>query len=414
MKLSDAAIRSAKPAATPYKLTDGLGMYLLIHPAGGKLWRLDYRFDGKRKTLAMGSYPDISLKQARGYRDEARNLIANGTDPAELKKSKKDTVTQAREVESAKAERERMMKAGEALPGSFRHIGEEWASKFMADKVESHRARVIRRLEKEVYPYIGNLSVLEVTAPVILEVLRRIEARGIIETARRTKQNIGQILRYAIATGHPAIDYTPALSGALTPMPPDKHHAAPTEPAQAAELLRVISTYRGQAATRCALFLAPLLFVRPVELRTMQWADVHLDTAEWRFLSTKRKKDLIVPLARQAVDALRDLQPLTGGGRYVFPGARTVTRPMSESTINGALKRLGIDTQNELTGHGFRAMARTMLAEIHGFPSDVLELQITHKVTDPLGRAYNRTSFLHERKRMMQVWADYLDNLREG
>jgi len=253
-----------------------------------------------------------------------------------------------------------------------------------------------------------------ITAKSVLEVLRRIEAHGMLETMRKVKQHIGGVMRYATLTERAMNDPTPALGGALTPVPEAKHHAAPIEPAHVAPLLRIMAGYKGAPLTRCALTLAPLLFVRPGELRSMEWAHLNLDAAEWRYTTGKTKQEHLVPLARQAVEALRELQPLTGYGRYVFPGARTDTRPMSKNTVNGALKRLGIDTQNELTGHGFRAMARTMLEEVHGFRPEVVELQLAHAVRDSLGRAYNRTKHLTERKRMMQVWADYLDELREG
>jgi integrase len=246
---------------------------------------------------------------------------------------------------------------------------------------------------------------------VILEVLRRIEERGIIETTLRIKQLIGQVMRYAVVTGRAAHDPPPALSGALTPKPPVKHHAAPIEPKEVARLLRTMEGCTGSPATRYAVKLAPLLFCRPGELRAMEWADVNFETAEWRYTASKKKRDQIVPLARQAVSALRELHLLAGGGKYVFPGARADSKPMCENTVNKALHRLGIDTQNELTGHGFRAMARTVLRELHGFSKEAIELQINHKVIDPMGGAYDRVSFLPERRRMMQVWADYLDEL---
>lgn len=414
MPLTDTLIRQAKPATTPFKLSDEKGMFLLINPNGSKYWRLKYRIGGREKLLALGVYPQVSLKEAREHRDDARKLIANGIDPAELRKAEKVTLSEAKQEEEAAKEVERLLQAGGALPGSFRAIGEEWAAKYLADKSPKYRQKVISRLSVEVYPYLGNLPVKDITAPLILEVLRRIEARGTIESAYRVKQNIGQILRYAIVTGRAENDPTPALGGALAPMPKDKHHAAPTEPKDVAPLLRIMAGYRGSPLTRCALTLAPLLFVRPGELRAMEWAHLDLDAAEWRYTTTKTGQEHLVPLARQAVEALRELQPLTGGGRYVFPGARSDSRPMSENTVNGALKRLGIDTQNELTGHGFRAMARTLLEEVHGFRPEVIELQLAHAVRDPLGRAYNRTKHLSERKRMMQVWADYLDELREA
>lgn len=418
MPLTDTAIKQAKPTTAPYKLSDERGLYLLIKPTGGKLWRFDYRFEGKRKTLAMGVYPDIQLKQARIYRDEARQLIANGTDPAELRKAEKVTLSEAKQEAEATKTIERLLQSGEALPDSFRAVGEEWVLRHLANKAASHRSKVISRLERDVYPYIGNAPANAITAPLVLEVVRRVEARGTIETAHRVKHHISQVMNYAVATGRATYNPCPALAGALTPKPSPKHFAAPTEPKDVAPLLRMMADYRGSPLTRCALTLAPLLFVRPGELRAMEWAHIDFEACELRYTPPKTRNktaiEIIVPLPKQAIAALRELQPLTGAGRYVFPGARTASRPMSANTVNGALKRLGIDTQEELTGHGFRAMARTLLDEVHGFNRDAIELQLAHQIKDPLGRAYNRTKHLAERKRMMQVWADYLDELREG
>lgn len=415
MALTDPAIKAAKPTEKAYKLADEKGLFLLIHPNGSRYWRMKYRIDGKEKMLALGVYPEISLKQARSDRDEARQLIANGIDPAELRKEQKQARIEEQEAQAEAEKITALIKSGEALPGSFEEAGNEWAAMYLADKSEKYRNKVINRLKAEVYPYIGQVPVAEVTAPQVLKVLQRIEARGIIESAHRVKQNIGQILRYAIATGRRELfDVTMALNKAIAPMPKDKNHAAPTEPKDIAPLLRIMAGYKGSPITRAALTIAPCVFVRIGELRHMQWADIDFETAEWRYTARKTDQERIVPLARQVIEALREIQPLTGHSRFVFPGARSDTRPMSENTINGALKRLGIDTQTELTGHGFRPMARTVLEEVHGFRPEVLELQLAHAIRDPLGRAYNRTKHLPERKRMMQVWADYLDELRDG
>ena len=414
MPLTDTAIRQAKITAAQYKLSDERGLYLLIKPTGGKLWRFDYRFEGKRKTLAMGAYPDIQLKQARLLRDEARQLIANGTDPAELRKAEKVTLSEAKQEEEAAKTLERLKQSGEALPASFRFVALEWATKRLHDKTPKYQQKVNNQLATYAYPFIGDTPISEVTAPLILDVLQRMEGRGIFETQRKVKQHIGQVMNYAVITGQAAYNPTPSLGGALSTPPKVKHHAAPTEPKDVAPLLRMMADYHGSPLTRCALTLAPLLFVRPCELRSMEWAHLDLDAAEWRYTTSKTGQEHLVPLATQALAALRELQPLTGQGRYVFPSQRTTSRPMSENTVNAALKRLGIDTQTELTGHGFRAMARTLLEEVHQFRPEVIELQLAHAVRDPLGRAYNRTKHLDERKRMMQVWADYLDALREG
>ena len=425
MALTDTSIKQTKPAATPVKLTDEKGLHLLINPNGSRYWRFSYRFDGKQKTLALGVYPDTSLKQARIYRDEVRQLIANGTDPAELRKAEKGAIAAAKQQEEAEAEAkrqaaevERLLKAGGAIPDSFRAVGEEWVLRHLANKAASHRSKVISRLERDVYPYIGNAPANAITAPLVLEVIRRVEARGTIETAHRVKHHISQVMNYAVATGRATYNPCPALAGALVPKPSPKHFAAPTEPKDVAPLLRMMAGYKGSPLTKCALTLAPLLFVRPGELRAMEWAHIDFEACELRYTPPKTRNktaiEIIVPLPKQAITALREIQPLTGGGRYVFPGARSDTRPMSANTVNAALKRLGIDTQEELTRHGFRAMARTLLDEVHSFNRDAIELQLAHQIKDPLGRAYNRTKHLAERKRMMQVWADYLDALREG
>ena len=414
MALTDTSIKQAKPAATPIKLTDEKGLHLLINPNGSRYWRFSYRFDGKQKTLALGVYPDTTLKQARIYRDEARQLIANGTDPSELRKAEKVTLSEAKQQEEAAKELERIKAAGEPLPGSFRFVALEWAGKRLHDKTPKYQQKVNNQLATYAYPFMGDTPVNEVNAPLILSVLQRMEGRGILETMRKVKQHIGQVMDYAVATGQAAFNPTPSLGGALPPVPKAKHHAAPTEPKDVAPLLRMMTGYKGSPLTKCALTLAPLLFVRPGELRSMEWAHIDLEAAEWRYTTSKTGQEHLVPLATQAIAALRELQPLTGAGRYVFPSTRTTSRPMSDNTVNAALKRLGIDTQTELTGHGFRAMARTLLEEVHDFRPEVIELQLAHAVRDPLGRAYNRTKHLAERKRMMQVWADYLDALREG
>ncbi|OZB35158.1 MAG: integrase [Halothiobacillus sp. 14-56-357] len=411
--LTDTAIKAAKPTSKAFKLSDEKGLYLLIQPTGGKWWRFDYRFDGKRKTLSMGTYPDVNLKQARAYRDEARQLVANGTDPAELRKAEKTTISEAMR-EKAEAEKiDAMIRAGESLPGSFAAVAQEWAEKFLADKSLKYRDKVIRRLEVEVFPHIGRKPVDQVTAPDVLALLQRIESRGIFETTHRIKQNIGQVMRYAIATGRAVNEPTQALRGALAPNKAN-HLASLTEPKDIGPLLRVMSSYEGSPITKAALIIAPLVFVRPGELRSMEWAHIDWEANEWRYTTPKTKQDHIVPLAQQVVKTLGELQLLTGHARYVFPSARSDQRCMSDNTINAALKRLGVDTSKEITAHGFRAMARTVLEEVHGFRSEVIELQLAHAVRDPLGRAYNRTKHLETRKKMMQVWADYLDELRDS
>ncbi|MGZ8910994.1 MAG: tyrosine-type recombinase/integrase [Methylococcaceae bacterium] len=395
MPLSDTAIKNAKPRNDkPFKLPDEKGLYLLITVAGGKWWRFDYRFAGKRKTLSMGVYPETTLKDARIKRDEARELIAKDIDPGENRKA----------VKSSKAE---------SAANSFEVIAREWGQK----KVESwsqKNNRSKRMLERNIFPWLGGKPITDILPRHILDCLRRIEDRGTIETAHRTLQICGQVFRYAVATGRADRDITPDLRGALPPAK-SEHFAAITEPKAVAELLRAISSYQGSLPAVCALKLAPLVFVRPGELRAAEWQHIDLDAKEWRYFVSKTSIQHIVPLSSQSVAILEELRPLTGHGRYVFPSERTPRgdRCMSENTLNAALKRLAYG-KDVMTAHGFRAMARTILDEVLGFRPDFIEHQLAHAVRDPNGRAYNRTAHLPERHKMMQQWADYLDGLKNG
>ena len=395
MALTAIEAKSAKASDKPQKLADGGGMYLLVQSNGAKYWRLDYRFAGKRKTLAIGVYPDVSLSDARGRREAARKLLSNGIDPGENRKA----------VKASKTER-----AG----NSFEVIAREWYSKNSTSWTENHGSRIIRRLERDIFPWIGGKPIAEITAPQLLAVLRRIEERGAVETAHRAHQNCGQVFRYAIATGRAERDPSPDLKGALPPVK-QTHHAAITEPKAIAELLRAMDGYQGHFVTKCALRLAPLFFVRPGELRKAEWAEIDLDKAEWNIPAERMKmrEPHLVPLSTQAVEILRDLHALTGEGRYVFPGARTNGRPMSDNAILAALRRMGF-AKDEMSGHGFRAMARTILDEVLQVRPDFIEHQLAHAVRDPNGRAYNRTAHLAERRKMMQQWSDYLDKLKAG
>ena len=394
MPLSDVSIKKAKPADKPFKLADEKGLYLLISPTGGKLWRWDYRINGKRKTLALGAYPDVSLARARERREEARTKLADGIDPGELK-------------QATKAMRK------ERAANSFEAIAREWYAKHAPGWAVGHASKILRRLERDVFPWIGGRPIAELTAPDVLAVLRRIEARGVPETAHRAQQNCGQVFRYAVATGRAERDPTADLKGALPPAPQKNHFAAMTDPQAVGELLRALDGFKGSFQVQCALRLAPLLFVRPGELRTAKWADIDLDAAEWRYVVSKTKTDHVVTLASQAVAILRELHSLSGHGAHVFPG-RDPHKPMSDAAINAALRRMGYDTKTEITGHGFRAMARTLLHEELEFAPEVIEHQLAHKVPDTLGAAYNRTRFLKQRCIMMQAWADYLDRLKAG
>lgn len=393
MPLTDVEIRNAPPREKAYRLTDGSGMYLEVSPAGGKYWRFKYRFAGKEKRLALGVYPEVSGKEARLRRDEARRLLANGIDPGIERK-----VQKAATVERA--------------ANSFEAVAREWFARQSPGWAKSHADKIIARLEKDVFPWLGGRAIAEIKAPEVLAVLRRVEARGALDTSHRVHQNCGQVFRYAVATGRAERDVSADLRGALPPAR-HTHFASVTEPEEVAGLLRALDGFQGTFVVQCALRLAPLLFVRPGELRTAEWAQFDLEKAQWRYTVSKTKTEHLVPLARQAVEILRDLHALTGQRRYVFPG-RDVSKPMSGAAINAALRRMGFDTKTEITGHGFRAMARTIFHERLRFPSEVIEHQLAHKVPDALGTAYNRTKFIDDRVVMMQKWADYLEQLKDG
>jgi integrase len=401
MPLIDIAIRNAKPGITPagkstgkpYKMGDGRGLYLQVTSSGGKLWRFKYRFGGKEKLLALGGYPDVSLKDARERRDEARKLLANGIDPGMNRRVQK--LAQTVQAEN-----------------SFEVVGREWFAKYSPRWAASHASKIIQRLEKDVFPWLGSRPIAEITAPEVLAVLRRIENRGALDTAHRAHQNCGQIFRYGVATGRCERDPAADLRGALAPAK-HEHFASITDPKAVGELLRAIDGFRGTLVVQSALKLAPLFFVRPGELRKAEWAQFDLEKREWRYYVTKTKSEHIVPLASQAVDILKELQALTGHRKHVFPG-RDPKKPMSDAALNAALRRMGYDTKTEITGHGFRAMARTILHEELGAKPEVIEHQLAHRVPDALGTAYNRTKFLEERRAMMQQWADYLDRLKAG
>lgn len=401
MALTDTAIKAAKPADKPVKMTDGDGLYLLVHPNGGKWWRFDYRFDGKRKTLSMGVYPDVTLRDARERRDEARRQIANQIDPGEHRKANKNA-------------------RADAVANSFETVAREWFTKMLPTWTPDHADKIIKRLERDVFPWIGGEPIADLNAPKVLTTIRRIEARGRLETAHRALQNCGQVFRYAVATGRAERDPTGDLRGALPPTR-EKHMAAITDPAEVGALLRAIDAFRGTLIVQSALKLSALVFVRPGELRQAEWAEIDLDKGEWNIPASRMKgwarKGIttphLVPLAPQAVAILRDLQPLTGRGQFVFSG-RDPKKCMSNAAVNAALRRMGYDTKTEMTGHGFRAMARTILHEELGVDREAIEHQLAHAVPDALGTAYNRTKFIKERRVMMQRWADYLEKLKAG
>lgn len=391
--LTDTAIRKAKPGPKPTKLRDGGGLYVQLNPDGSRWWRWDYRrpVTGKRNTLSLGTYPEVSLADARGRQAEARRLLASGIDPGEHRKAAK-------------------VAGVEKAANSFEVVTREWLGK--QKWVESYRCKVVAWMDNDVFPWIGGRPVAELAAPDFLRVARRIEERGAIEPAHRIMQNCGQVMRYAVATGRADRNPVADLRGALAP-PMERHHAAITDPRELGGLLRAIDGYAGDASTRAALRLAPLVFVRPGELRHAEWSEIDFDAGEWNIPAHKMKmrEPHLVPLSSQAVAILRDLQPLTGHRQYVFPGGRSPKRPLSDNALTAALRRMGFDKET-MTAHGFRATARTLLDEVLGWRPDLIEHQLAHAVRDPNGRAYNRTSHLPERRKMMQAWADYLDALR--
>lgn len=395
MPLTDVAIRKAKPADKPLRLFDGGGLYLEVAPAGGKWWRLKFRHGGKEKRLSLGTYPDTGLSDARAKRDAARKLLAAGVDPGEERKA-------------AKA-------AGEdSAANSFEVVAREWHAKQSATWVELHASRIMLRLENDIFPWLGKKPIAAVTAKEVLSAVNRVADRGAVESAHRVLQNCGQVFRYAVATGRAERNPVADLRGALPPVK-KSHLAAITDPHAIGALLRATDAYQGSLVTKCALKLAPLLFVRPGELRNAEWSEFDLEGAQWNIPAEKMKmrEPHLVPLAPQALHILRELQALTGHGRYVFPSARSPQRPMSNNAVLSALRRMGYAT-DEMSGHGFRAMARTVLDEVLHFRPDYIEHQLAHAVRDPNGRAYNRTAHLPERRAMMAGWADYLDALKDA
>lgn len=389
MPLTDAAIRTTKPSDKPQKLFDGGGLYLLVQRSGAKLWRLKYRFQGREKLISLGSYPEVGLAAARQKRDAERRKLAEGNDPSMLRKAEKSAAVITFEAVAREC---------------FETLKTKWTSETLEGK--------LRRLELYVFPAIGRKPIHTVTAADVLAVLRKIEARQAHHTAHRVRQLCSQVMRYAVATGRSEGDPTTALRGALVPET-TVHRPAVTEPKKAGELLRVFDDYQGTVIVSSALRLAPLVFVRPGELRKAEWTEINFEKAEWTIpaFRMKMRQSLTVPLSRQAVAILREVWKVTGDGKYVFPSYRSSSRPMSDNAILAALRRSGIPKE-EMTGHGFRAMARTILDEVLGYRVELIEMQLAHTVRDPLGTAYNRTSFLPERRKMMQAWADYLDALK--
>lgn len=391
--LTAVAIRNVRPSDKPQRLFDGGGLYLEVAPNGSRYWRMKYRHAGKERRIAFGVYPEVSLSEARARRDAARAAIRAGRDPSAERRADK-----LRAVLSAET--------------TFEAIGREWLAKQKPKLAASTYAKSEWMLRDNVFPWLGSRPIAEIEPPELLAVLRRIEDRGAHETAHRTKEKCGQVFRYAIATGRASRDPSADLRGALSPIVRTSR-AAITDPGLMGDLLRALDGYTGQFATRCALRLAPLLFVRPGELRHAEWSEMDLDAAAWRIPVHKMKmrEAHVVPLSTQAVAILHELEPLTGRGRYLFPSLRSPNEPMSENTVNAALRRLGYD-KDTMTGHGFRAMASTRLNEM-GWAPDVIERQLAHAERNKVRAAYNRAQYLSERRGMMQAWSDYLDTLRK-
>lgn len=393
-RLTDIQIKNTKPKEKPFRVAAGRGLFLLVKPDGSKYWVMRYQFEGKENNLSFGRYPEVSLVNAEKQAASTHGLLAEGINPSENKKAAKASKTGV-------------------LANSLEVVAREWAISYFTNKSDSHKERTVRRLESYIFPWLGNKPISEITAPQILEVIKRIESLNKLETAHRTMQATSQIFRHAVQTGRALRDPTIDLRGAL-PAPVVKHMAAFIEPKEIAELLRAIDGFTGSFTVQCALRLSPLVFTRPSELRMAKWADIDLEANEWRYLVSKTKTMHLVPLSKQAAKLFTELKAVSGHGEYVFQNGHDPKKPMSPAAINASLKRMGYDTQKDITAHGFRAMARTILHERLNIDPYIIEHQLAHKVPDALGAAYNRTKFIEQRTAMMQAWADYLDELKAG
>lgn len=392
MALTIKAIESAKPKKKVYRIADGNSLFLEIPIKGAKRWRYRFRYAGKENMLSLGVYPETSLKEARERRDEMKKLLSKGVNPSDVRREDRASSTGT---------------------GDFETIAREWFEKFKSTWTKGHSINKIRRLEQDVFPWIGKTNIKDVTAPELLLILRRVEDRGAIETAHRIRGSLSSVFRYAISTGRAGHDPAADLKGAIPP-PRKRHFSTITKPDEIAKLLIAIDGYKGQLVTRVALKLAPLVFVRPGELRQAEWTDFDLEASEWRIPGEKMKSGRlhVVPLSTQAKKLLQEIYPLTGAGKYVFPSVRSKTRPMSENTINAALRNLGY-TKDQFTGHGFRSMASTLLNE-QGWNRDAIERQLAHVEGNAVRAAYNHADYLDERKEMMQSWSNYLEGLKNG
>jgi integrase len=396
MPLTNTAVRNAKGSDVAYKLADGGGLYLLVRPDGARYWRMDYRWAGKRRTLAFGVYPSVSLADARDKRDGAKKQLASGLDPGVQRKLER-------------------LAATIASKNTFRAVADEWIEKLVREGRAISTLNKTKWLLGQAHAVVGDRPIAKIDPPELLSVLRRVEARGRHETARRLRSTCGQVFRYAVATGRAHRDPSSDLRGALT-APKVKHRSAITEPKAIGAMLRAIHGYSGHPATLAALKLAPLVFVRPGELRNAEWAEFDLEAAEWRIPASKMKMRQAhrVPLSRQALAILHELHPITGNGRLLFPSVRTIARPISENTLNAALRRLGY-SKDEATAHGFRATAAVQLNEMGRWNPDAIERQLAHQEVNDVRRAYTHAAeYWVERCEMMQAWADQLDRWRDG
>jgi len=394
MPFTDTALKALKPAAKKYSKPDGQGLHIYVYPTGSLIWQFRYRFNDKANMVSFGAYPSVTLAEARVKRTKAREMLAKGVAPAEDSKDQK-------------------RKAKLDAVNTFEAVANEWHALHNKNKSERHKQRVQRWLEAYLFPVLGRKAVSTITAPMILEATTQLQREQKLETAHRVIQTTGQVFRYAIQKGYATYNPAPDLKGALPP-PVVRNMAAMIEVKDVAKLLRSIDSYDGSLVVQCALKLAPLLFQRIGELRHMKWADIDLDKNEWRYLVTKTRTPHIVPLSKQALEIIETMRPYSGRSAFVFPGARTHERPMSENAINAALRNMGYDTQTEITGHGFRAIAQTLGEQELGFEPKHIERQLAHSVVNPLGTAYERAQFLEDRKVLMQRWADYLDELKGG
>jgi len=391
-ELTDIAVRNAKPDATKQKtLFDGKGLFLLISPKGGKWWRFKYQFQGNTKMLSFGTYPEVSLAGARKQREEARELVAAGIDPGEIRKA---------------------AKVAEIF--TFEKVAREWHEKQMGVWSVRHADDVIGKLEHDVFPSIGSLAMSQVKTSDCLTIIRKIEARGALETAHRTRQILVSICGYALANEYTETNVAALTKGAIAPVRNTKHPPAITDPQELKGLLSAIDNYQGSFVVRCAMQLAPLVSVRPGELRQAEWSEIDFQAEQWNIPAEKMKMKLphIVPLSLQAITILNEVKQLTGNSKFIFPNGRTFSKPLSENGITAALTAMGYHGKH--SGHGWRATFRTIGDEVLQFRPDFIEHQLAHAVRDPNGRAYNRTAHLAERRKMMQTWADYLDGLRAG